>query len=205
MAAPITSPARLVSDRPTMSAEAFDAWAENQPGDGIYELIAGEIVEMPSNAYVSLLAGYILYLMSSFVIPRRLGWLTGEAGGFRVNGQRYAPDVAFMRYERQHRPDRTGYNQIPPDIAIEILSSDSIQEQQTLRIKLANYLLAGTTVLVVNSVSEQVELHVSGQAPVIGDRTSRVRFDTLLPGFVLDMQAVFDYASDAAATDQPAE
>ncbi len=65
-----------------------------------------------------------------------------------------------------------------------------------LRHKVTHYLSAGTVVLILNSVKETVELHAPGQPPLVGDATSRVTFGDLLPGFTLDLQAVFAYARD---------
>jgi Uma2 family endonuclease len=198
LAAP-TRPARLISNRPTMTVDAFDTWAQSQTGDAIYEFIAGEVHEVPSNAYASFLAWYISLLIGNFVLEHKLGWLTVADGGFQVGGERYAPDVAFVRHERQRRPERTGYNPIPPDLAVEIISANTAREQELLRHKLAHYLSVGTVVLIINSVTEAVELHAPGQPPLVGDATSRVTFGQLLPGFTLDLQAVFAYARDQLA------
>jgi Uma2 family endonuclease len=188
--------ATLISDRRAFSAEAFDAWAQSQADDSTYELINGEAHLVPSNAYASLLAWYISLLIGNFALEHKLGWVTVEGGGYQIGTERYAPDVAFVRYERQRRPVRVGYNPVPPDIAVEILSTDTAREQELLRRKLSAYLSVGTTVLIVNSLTETVELHAPGQPPRLGDASSRITFGDLLPGFTLDMRAVFEYAND---------
>ncbi len=197
MAVPtITSLAQLTSTRPVMSAEKFDAWIETQTSDTIYELIAGEVVEVPSNVYVSLLAWYISVRIGNFLIDNKLGWASVEGGGYDIATERYAPDVAIMLLKSQRRPNKKGYNPVAPDIAIEIVSSNSAKEQETLRLKIAYYLLAGTIVLVVNSITESTELHVPGYPPTKGDYNSKITFGDVLPGFVLDMKDIFDFGND---------
>lgn len=141
-----------------------------------------------------MMGAYISFLTRRFVLEHKLGWLTGGGGGYQVNGERYAPDVAFVRSERQRRPERSGYSPVPPNLVIEIISADTAREQELLRHKVTNYLSAGTVVMIINSVRETVELHVPGQPPLLGDATSRVTFGEMLPGFTLDLQAVFAYA-----------
>ncbi|XWX02733.1 Uma2 family endonuclease [Aggregatilineales bacterium SYSU G02658] len=188
--------ADVTSQRAVMSAADFDQWAQAQLDDTTYELISGEVHHVPSNPYASLLAWYISLLIGNFVLEHKLGWLTVADGGFQVGEERYAPDVAFVRAERQRRPVREGYNPLPPDLAVEIISSDTAREHELLRHKVTHYLSAGTVVLILNSVKETVELHAPGQPPLIGDATSRITFGDLLPGFTLDLQAVFAYARD---------
>ncbi|MFQ3660456.1 MAG: Uma2 family endonuclease [Anaerolineae bacterium] len=182
-----------------LSAAEFDQWEQTQCDDQIYELINGEVCAVSLNAYASMMGTYVSFLIGRFVLEHKLGWLTGAGGGYEVNGERYAPDVAFVRHERQRRPERTGYNPIPPDLAVEIISANTAREQELLRHKLAHYLSVGTVVLIINSVTEAVELHAPGQPPLVGDASSRITFGQLLPGFTLDLQAVFAHARDQLA------
>lgn len=86
---------------PPVSAEAFDEFlllGEN--ADKILELIAGEIYEAPSNPKSSYYSAHILIRLGTHVEKHDLGFVTGEAGGYKVNGERYAPDVAFVSKAR---------------------------------------------------------------------------------------------------------
>ena len=93
--------------------EVFTNLPEN--ADKLFELIGGEIFEVPSNPYVSELAMIIGALLLAFVKKHKLGHVTGEAGGYMVSGERYAPDVAFISYEKQPELAKSGYNPNPPD------------------------------------------------------------------------------------------
>ncbi|MDQ7033844.1 MAG: Uma2 family endonuclease [Anaerolineae bacterium] len=88
-----------------------------------------------------------------------IGHLTGEAGGYIVSGERYAPDVAFISYEKQADLAKSGYNPNPPDLAVEVVSSDSVAENKKLTIKLSNYLAAGTVVWIVRPEDKYIEIH----------------------------------------------
>lgn len=71
---------------------------------------------MPSNPYSSEIAIQIAFFLKLYLREQgRRGHVTGEAGGYQVMGERYAPDVAFISYERQPELVPTGYNPNPPD------------------------------------------------------------------------------------------
>jgi Uma2 family endonuclease len=175
-----------------MSVEAFDAYAllpEN--ADRILQYVAGEVVEVPSNPYASEISSFFIAALLAFVRPRGLGRVTGEAGGYRVMGERYAPDVAFVSKARQAELAREGYNPVAPDLAVEVDFPSTYASQAQLRIKIANYLAAGTVVWLVLPETKMVEVYAPGQ-PV---RLLRVD-DTLdggavLPGFTLPLKDIF--------------
>ncbi|MEL6271465.1 MAG: Uma2 family endonuclease, partial [Chloroflexota bacterium] len=102
--------------------EAFDDFVNRlENADKLFEFIAGEIVEVPSNARVSEIAGQILFLIKLFLRQNNLrGHVTGEAGGYQIAGDRYAPDVAYMSVEKQAELEDSGYNSVPPDLAVEV-------------------------------------------------------------------------------------
>lgn len=150
----------------------------------LFEYIGGEIVEVPSNPYSSKIAARILVKLGSFVEQHSLGHITGEAGGYMVSGERYAPDVAFLSYTVQEELARSGYNQNPPELAVEVISSDRSEELNQLRVKVANYLVAGTTVWVVKPEEKQVEVYeldtpvlVLGMEDVLHGKGSLVGFE----------------------------
>lgn len=74
------------------------------------------------------------------------GHVTGEGGGYRVSAERYAPDVAYLAYDKQAELAREGYNPNPPDLAVEVISSGDTRELALLRVKINNDLAAGTVV-----------------------------------------------------------
>jgi len=183
----------MVLRQNAITAEQFDVFIlKPENVDKTFELIAGELVEkMPSNAYVSKIAAQLIILIGMYLRNHDLGHITGEGGGYMVNSERYAPDVAFISYEKQPELARHGYNPNPPDFAVEVLSEpDNRQEQQQTRLKLTNYLTAGVIVWVIDPDEKTVELHDIGQSPFVASGDTELTI-TCLPDFKLVVNDLF--------------
>ena len=84
--------------------EAFIALPENH--DKTFEFIGGEIAEVPSYPFVSMIAAKFITFFGIYLLQHDIGHVTGEAGGYMVNGERYAPDVAFISNDVFYGPVR---------------------------------------------------------------------------------------------------
>jgi Uma2 family endonuclease len=181
----------VVTSQP-LTAEAFDVFAElPQNADKLLEFIGGEIVEVPSNPYASKISSRINRFVGTFVDENDLGHITGEAGGYIVSGERYAPDVAFISKVRQPELAQKGYNPNPPDLAVEVDFPSTYESQEQLRIKIANYLAAGTVVWVVYPHNQKVEIYVPGKPVKILDINGIIDGEPVLPGFKLAVKEIF--------------
>lgn len=184
------APVRI--DVPRMTAEEFDAYIRRPANaDRILQWINGEIYEMPSNAYASWISSRINKFLSNFVDDHHLGYVTGEAGGYQVAGNRYAPDVAFISFARSPELASEGYHPIAPDLAVEIDHPPSMTSAQLLTIKIMNYLLAGTTVWVIRPALRTVEVYAPGVVAHVLTSTDTLDGGDLLPGFTLAVSAIF--------------
>jgi Uma2 family endonuclease len=154
-----------------------------------FELIAGEIVEVPSNPFVSVIANLISFYIRLFLRDNNLpGHVTGEGGGFIIDGQVFAPDVAYVR----DLPTDKGFEDQPPLLAVEVISDPGNNAEQTdLRRKLAHYMRAGTLVWVVDYVARQVEVHQPGERVILIGETGRLTAEGILPGFELAVSDIF--------------
>ncbi len=159
--------------------------------DRLFEFIGGEIVEVPSNPFASYIASRFNRRIGNFVEEHDLGYVTGEAGGYMIFGERYAPDVAFISKARQPELAQEGYNPIPPDLAVEIDFPSTRVSQGKLMIKLANYLAAGTTVWMVYPETKQVQVYAPGQPPRILGINDTLDGGEVLPGFTLPVRDIF--------------
>ena len=158
--------------------------------DKLFEFIGGEIVEMsPSNPYSSVIASRINGYLFMYLAEHKIGQVTGEAGGYMVGGERYAPDVAFISYERQSELAHEGYNPNPPELAVEVASPTDTEKR--LSVKIANYLAVGTTVWVVRPDVQEVEVYVPGQMVEILGINDTVSSSEILPGFELVVNDIF--------------
>lgn len=167
--------------------EAFERLPENT--EKKFELIGGEIVEMPSNAYSSEVAARISGELYLYLKNHPIGHVTGEQGGYRVFGERYAPDVAFISFARQPQLAREGYNPNPPELAVEVVSPHD--DAELLSIKIGNYLGAGALVWVVYPEKKEVHVFAVGQPVKILDVTDTLDGGDVLPNFTLAIKDIF--------------
>ncbi len=169
--------------------EAFINLPENS--DRTFEFISGEIFEVPSNPYASKIAGKIFGEIYIYLKTNDIGHLTGEAGGYRVSGERYAPDVAYISYARQPELAGQGYNPNPPELAVEVISDpNNAEEQRKLRLKMTSYLAAGVIVWVVNAFDHTVEVHEVGKNAQVLSIKDTLTCD-VLPRFELAVKDIF--------------
>ncbi len=180
----------MLTHKRLATAEEFEAFvAQTENTDRLYELVGGEIVEVPSNPFSSQIAAYIIAALVAHVKGKGLGHVTGEAGGYMVSGERYAPDVAFISKTRQAELVHEGYNPLAPDFAVEVVSPHDVEK--LLRIKVANYLAAGTLVWVVYPQSKEVEVYAPGQPVKIVGVNGTLDGGGALPEFKLAVRDIF--------------
>lgn len=182
----------MVIQTRSYTVEEFDEIAElPENADKILEYIGGEIVEVPSNAYVSKICQIIAGEIYIFMKGKDLGHLTGEAGGYMVSGERYAPDVAFISKARQPQLAQRGYNPNPPDLEVEVDFPSTPESLENLRIKIGNYLAARTVVWVVLPEKKRVEVYVPDQPVRIIGVDGLLDGGDVLPGFTLPVKEIF--------------
>ena len=166
--------------QPALSVASFDEFAmREENADKRLEWVEGEVVTVPSNILVSHIASVLIGLLRMYLTQHLLGYVTGEAGGYQVDGERYAPDVAFIRKERAIL-DHKGYHPNPPDLAVEIEGEVNAQTVKRLQLKLLHYRAAQTTVWVVYPETKTVVTYApNGDVRVLNEN------DTLDGGNVL--------------------
>ncbi|MCC6805294.1 MAG: Uma2 family endonuclease [Anaerolineae bacterium] len=167
--------------------EQFVALPEN--AERLFEFIGGEIVEVVSNGYSSEIGARMIFQLSLFVLPRGLGRITGADGGYRISGERYMPDAAFISKTKQPEPFRGAWNPTPPDLAVEVLSPSNTDAE--MRIKIVNYLQVGTVVWVINPDARRVEVYAPGQPPRIVGIDGTLDGGDVLPEFALAVKEIF--------------
>ena len=167
--------------------EAFTKLPENS--EKIFELIDGEILEVPSNPYVSVIASRIITFILNYLLKNKAeGHVTGEGGGFVIDGHIFAPDVAYI----QKLPTNKGYETIPPLLAVEVISDPhSNTEQSDLRRKMVHYMQAGVVVWVVGDVARHVEVHIPEKSVALFHEEDLLIVEDILPGFKLAVKDIF--------------
>lgn len=154
-----------------------------------FELLDGEIVEVPSNPFVSMIAIRITLLIGMYLLQNELqGYITGEGGSFIIDGQIMTPDAAYLR----DLPAKKGFGVTPPVLAVEVVSDPHSNTEQTdLRRKLGHYMRGGVVVWIVDYVTRQVEIHVPGQGMQVMKADDVINGGEVLPGFTLPVRAIF--------------
>ncbi len=185
----MTAPPLVAHPERLMTVEEFDAWVllpENIGRD--YEYVGGRIVEVVSNNRSSGIGHLLGSLVGVYVHQKRLGFTTGADGGYWVAGERYIPDTAFVSVTRQFQRTDDAYYPIAPDLAIEVLSPSNTADE--IRIKVANYVTAGTTVWVVDAERERIEVYAPGKPVRLLRRGETLDGRDVLPGFSVPVSEV---------------
>ena len=178
----------MVATRPLTITE----FAQEQR-EGRWELIVGEPVEMtPSSDRSSWMATEITYYIRDYLGNHPVGRVCGADAGFVLFADRAtvrAPDAAFVRLERL--PDLTGaYVPIPPDLAIEVLSStDRLADALS---KVSMYLQAGVPLVwVIDPKKFTATIFRQDEGPVTIGKDGVLDGEEILPGFSLPLARLF--------------
>ena len=166
-----------------VTAEEFGRMPE--PTDGSkQELVRGEIEEMPPpqgrHGYLQLEFAAIL---RQFVKANKLGWVVTESGTIldRDPDTVRGPDVSFYSLARQPEMPE-GYFEIPPDLAVEILSPHD--RRKKVREKIAGYVAAGVKLVwLVDPETKTVMVYARSLRGVEYDEADDLDGGEVLPGF----------------------
>lgn len=162
------------------------------PNDGRkYELVNGEVKEVPASFKHDAIGANIIGLMMPFA--RRRGVLTGSQAGFRMQNRNIrCPDVGYTRKERL--PDGQppeGFAGFAPDICIEIISPS--EDRHEMDDKVREYFAAGAQ-QVWHLFPPTQTLRLFTAPDVFTDLTADDVIDggDLLPGFQCRVAELFD-------------
>jgi Uma2 family endonuclease len=163
---------------------------ETLPDDGnLHELDAGELVAMPPRGFTHGRVQAAVLEALSRAADR--GIALGRCGFRLAPDVVQAPDVAFIREERESEIVWDRYCEFGPDLAVEILSPDD--NAARLQRKIARYLAAGTSIVWVLG-PDSVTANVYQKPGVFRTLTADEMIDApeLLPGFSIPVRAFFE-------------
>lgn len=178
-----------------MTIEEFDEFIfRPEFVDKEFEYICGTLIErIPSYAYASMIGANTLFPIGRHVYENKLGYMTGANGGYVIGEGRFLPTGAFISYKRLPRisPD-IYYIPHPPELAVEVIRrTDDAFTYRQLRIRLVEFIRAGTIVWVIDPWAQTGEIYRPGERPQIVDKTGILKDEDLLPGFELPMKNIF--------------
>ena len=161
--------------------------------DRLYELLDGVLVEKAVSDKSSMLALELSGVLREFIKPRRLGWLLGPDGYFRLFDRLLrAPDVAFSRRDQRPagQPLDEGYSPVAPALAVEVFSlGNTVRELEQKR---AEFFKAGTELFwIVYPEQEEIVTATPGSEPRTLRGDDILDGGTVLPGFTLRVGDLF--------------
>jgi len=173
-----------------MTVDEFDEWVLHDDNIGAdYEFIGGEIKVVDAHGYSSQITSIIIYELIAYL--RRTGTdgkVTAPDGGYQIGGERYIPDVAYSKNPISAK----GYNPIPPDLVVEVISDPSSAKERTeLHIKTGNYLAEGCVVWIVNPEAQSVEVYTPNKPVQVIPSTGALTGGELFPDFAVAVKDLF--------------
>jgi Uma2 family endonuclease len=191
----VSSPPVHVPETLKVTDEQFLAFVMANPNLCLERTAAGELIVMPPTGSES--GNYNFELNTDLGIwnrQARLGKAFDSSTGFRLpNGATRAPDGAWVTNERWNAltpQQRKGFAPICPDFVLELASeTDSLD---TLRQKMQEYIENGCRLgWLIIPKSKQAEIYRLGQVPEVLQSPDMLSGESVLPGFILPLQTIF--------------
>jgi Uma2 family endonuclease len=147
----------------------------------------GILVQKDLGYEESAIAGRLLTFLNNFVIPRRLGLVTGEAGMMKINPHTVRiPDVAFVSVQRlpSGAMPTAALPRLVPNLVVEVLSRGNTAEemQHTLR---DDFEAGVDLVWLVEPRLRTVEVFTASDSSTSLKETQLLMGRAVLPGFPL--------------------
>jgi Uma2 family endonuclease len=168
---------------------------EQDPPEGDWELIDGELVPMtPSGLDSSSLGHRIGWIVGNFVYAHDLGRITAADGGYVLFPDRSTirvPDVAFTRNDRlPPEGERHKFPRSAPDLAIEVLSPSDRTGEVIAKIEM--YQEAGIPLIwVVDPPQKTITVVAAGKPTIVLRLGDILDGGDVLPGFSVPVSEIF--------------
>ncbi|MBA4189710.1 MAG: Uma2 family endonuclease [Planctomycetaceae bacterium] len=178
--------------QPPVTIADFERMPEPEDGSKL-ELVRGEVVVMPpAKGKHGICCSGIAWILMNFVKPAKLGWVTTndtgvvlERGPDTVRG----PDVAFWSITRQPTMPE-GYFEIPPDIAVEVLSPND--RRTDVRVKIKEYVFYSVPLVwLVDPETRTVLVYRGSMRGTELDENDTLDGGDVLPGFSCKVADLF--------------
>ena len=174
-------------------ATLADLSAVNDCGGPLCELIDHTLVEKAMGYEASVVALAFAELLRRFVVPRRLGLVSGADGMFRLlDSTVRAPDVAFVSRDRlpDGRVPREAYPALAPDLAVEVLSPGNTKAEMSR--KRIEYFHSGTRLVwMVDCIDRSVAVYTSPSSVQVLREDDTITGGDVLPGFAHQVAEFF--------------
>jgi Uma2 family endonuclease len=185
---------RILASPAPGSATEEDLVSLNESKRHSCELVDGVLVEKAMGFRESMLAIAISAMLRQFVVPRRLGIITGADGTIKLAPSLLrAPDVAFFAWENlpEGRIPDAKIPQLAPTLAIEVLSESNTKAEMDR--KRREYFEAGAVhVWLVEPAKRTISVYERGRdSALVYDQAGKIENLAFLPGFQLVLADLF--------------
>ena len=178
--------------RSAAGTKTFKDFCEQIRDDQKADLLDGVIyVASPENLDHNELLCWLTILLGQFILERKLGRLTVNKVSYRLSDTNaFEPDLAFVSTDRSDRIKR-GYVDGPPDLAIEIVSPESVQRDY--EDKRQRYEEAGVLEYWIIDPLTRSALFLVREGDALRERylDNHVFESSVLPGLKLDSRCFF--------------
>ena len=172
------------------------------PDDCFYEVVDGQIVELPPmGAYECDVASFLAFMLGQVVNAQQLGKVVVETLFWldRAGKLKRRPDLAFVSAKKwpiRRRAPKTEAWDLIPDLVVEVVSETNSANE--INLKLVDYFRAGVKqVWVIYPVSRQVYVYTTLTTVQILTEPTELDGGDLIPGFRLSLTELFEDTDSA--------
>lgn len=179
-----------------LTKEAFLEFVAANPELQLERTSTGELVIMPpTGGETGDRNDEISFQLRAWNKQTKLGKTFNSSTGFTLpNGANRSPDASWVRLDRWlalTSQQREAFPPLCPDFVVELRSpSDNLKKLQA---KMQEYIEQGATLgWLIDAKTKQVEIYRQGRDKEIINQPTTLSGENILPGFVLNLQLVFD-------------
>jgi Uma2 family endonuclease len=195
-------PLNRIAIHPTLGSATEKDVERYQTIEGkLFELEFGILVEKTMGWYESLIGVLVAHALRTYLDEHDLGQVLGADGLIQLMpGVVKIPDVSFIAWNRfpSERLPRSPIPNLIPNLVVEILSESNTSEE--MQNKLHRYFEAGVELVwYIDPTTRTANAFTDPLTCVKVDTQECLEAGTLLPGFTLSLQKLFDKADQQAA------
>jgi len=191
-----------------MTADEFLDWVERpENANGFYELVRGEVIELPPPIKIhGLVASHAARLLWAYCIARNFGYVTSNDSGVileRDPDTVRGPDVAVYEDAASFDELHPKYGEVPPVLAVEVLSPSDRPNKVTAKVN--DYLRNGVKLVwVIDPDERTVAVHALNLMPQIFCADGELTGGEVLPGLGCRVADLFFVPGPPAKPEPPA-
>jgi Uma2 family endonuclease len=190
-----------------MTAEEFSDWSQRPENvNRWFELVRGEVTELPPpsrpHGVVCMNIGRLLW---NYAFQQRKGYVAGNDSGVileRHPDTVRGPDVAFYEDPQTFSELHPKYGEVPPRLAVEVLSPNDKAQQVTR--KITDYLKHGVRLVwLIDPEDRSITVYRSDMGPVRVEGDQELDGANVLRGFRCSAAELFTLPGERPATSEP--